>query len=92
LIAAGKCKFVIHPDNSRCRTAKVVLNCVSQEKVRFAPSSIFPRDSTIYLFLFGYVKHKLQGSRFQTVEEFLAEVRKLVGEIAPENLLDGFHD
>jgi hypothetical protein len=37
LIPAGKCRFVIHADNSRCHPAKVGLEVVSQRKIRFAP-------------------------------------------------------
>jgi hypothetical protein len=43
-------------------------------------------------FLVGYLKRELRGSHFQTAEELLAEVRKSVGEISPETLLDVFHN
>jgi hypothetical protein len=46
LIAAGKRKFVIHADNSRCQTAKVVLNFVSQGKIRFAMHPPYSPDIT----------------------------------------------
>jgi hypothetical protein len=42
LIPAGKCKFVIHADNSWCHTANVILDFVSQRKVRF---TMHPRCS-----------------------------------------------
>jgi hypothetical protein len=85
LIPAGKGKLVIHTDNSRCRTPKVVLDFMSQRKVRFAPHppyspDLAPSDS----FLFDYLKRELRGSLCQTAEELLAEVRELVGGISPE--------
>jgi hypothetical protein len=46
LIAAGKRKFVIHADNFRCQIAKVVLNSVSQGKVRFAMRPPYSPDVT----------------------------------------------
>jgi histone-lysine N-methyltransferase SETMAR len=93
LILAGKRKLAIHPDNSRCHTAKVVLDFVSQRKARFVPHppdspDITPSD----FFLFVALKRELRVSRFQTAEELPAKVRKLVSEISSETLLEVFHD
>jgi hypothetical protein len=44
LIAAGKHKFVIHAENFWCHTAKVVLNSVSQAKIRFALHPLYSPD------------------------------------------------
>jgi hypothetical protein len=81
LNSAGKRKLVIHPDNSRCHTAKVIFDFVSQRKVRFAP---YPPDSPDIapsdFFLFGYLKRELRGSRVQTGEALLVKIRKLVSE------------
>jgi hypothetical protein len=41
---AGKCKFVIHADNTPCHTANVVLDFASQRKVRFDPHSLYYPD------------------------------------------------
>jgi hypothetical protein len=95
LIPAGERKLVIQPDNSLCHTAKVVLDFVSQ-KDRFALHPRYSPDITPSDFLlFGHFKHELRGPLFQTGEELLVEIRKLVGEIPPETLLDvfvtGFH-
>jgi hypothetical protein len=93
LIPAYKRKLVIHPDNFRCHTAKVVLDCVSQKRVRFAshpPDS--PDKASFDFFFFVCLKRELRGSRFQTNEELPAKIRKLVGEISAEILLDVFHD
>jgi hypothetical protein len=91
LIPAGKRKLVIHPDNSRCHTVKVVLDFVSQRKVRFAPHPTdYPDAAPSDFFLSVCLKRELPGSHFQTAEELLAKVRKLVGEISPETLLDVF--
>jgi hypothetical protein len=92
-IPAGKRKSVIHVADFRCHTAKVVLNFVSQRKVRFAPRPPYSRAVTLSaLFRFGYLKRELGASRFQTAEELLPEVQKLVGEISPETLMGLFHD
>jgi hypothetical protein len=93
LIPAGKCKFVIHADNSPCHTANVVLDFASQRKVRFGPHLLYSPDIARSDFLFfGHLKGELTGSRFQDGEELLVEIRKLVGESSPETLLDVFHD
>jgi hypothetical protein len=93
LIPAGKCKLVIHTDNSPCHIANVVLGFVSQIKVRFAPHPSYSPDiAPPDLFLFGDLKRELRGLRFQTGEELPVEMRQLVGEISPETLLDVFHD
>jgi transposase len=91
LIPADKYKLVIHADNSPCPTASVVLDFVSQRKVhlpripQYSPD-IAPSD----IFLFGDLKRDLRSSRFQTGEELLVEIRKLVGGISPEILLEVF--
>jgi hypothetical protein len=91
LISAGKCKFVIHTDNSPCHTAYAVLDFVSQRKVRFVPHPTYSPDiAPSGVFPFGDLRRELQGSRFQTGEELLVEIRKLRGEISLETLLDIF--
>jgi hypothetical protein len=41
---------------------------------------------------FGDISRKLRGSRSQTAEQLVIEIRKLVGDISPETLPDVFHD
>jgi hypothetical protein len=66
--------------------------CVA-EKSQICPASPYSPDIVASdFFLFGDLKRELRGSCFQTGEEPLAEIRKLVGEMSPENLLDVFHD
>jgi hypothetical protein len=91
LIPAGQRKFVIYPDDSQCHNAEVVFDFLSQRKVRFAlhPPD-FPDLAPSDLFLFVCLKRELRGSYFQTAEELPGKVRKLVGEISPETLLDVF--
>jgi hypothetical protein len=93
LIPADRHKLVIHADNSSCHTANSVLDFVSQRKVRFAPHAPYSLDiASSDFFLFGDLKRELRGFRFQTGEELLVEIRKLMGEISPETVLDVFHD
>jgi transposase len=54
LIPAGKRKLIIHPDNSRRHTANVVLDFVSQRKVRFAPHPPGSPDITPSGFSFSF--------------------------------------
>jgi hypothetical protein len=92
-IPAGKRKSAIRADISRCHIATVPLDFVLQRKVRLAPyppysTDIAPPD----IFLFGYSKRELRDSGFQTAEDYLVEVPRLVGETSPEALLDVFRD
>jgi hypothetical protein len=69
LILHGTRKSVIHADDSCCENAKVVLEFVSQQKVRCAPHppcspDLAPSD----FFLFDYLKRELSGSFFQRTE------------------------
>jgi hypothetical protein len=57
-------------------------------RIPYIPPDIAPSD----FFLFGDLKHELRGPRFQTGKKLLVEIRKLIGEISPEALLDVFHD
>jgi transposase len=93
LIPTGRRKLVIHADNSRCHTAKVVLDFVSQNGVRVAPHPPYSPDiAPSDFFLFGYLKHELRGSCFHIVEELLAGVRALLSQISPETLLGVFDE
>jgi hypothetical protein len=75
LIPAAKCKLVIHADDSPCQTANVILDCVSQRKIRFAlHAQDSPDIASSEFFLFSNVKRELRGSRFQTGEELLVEI------------------
>jgi hypothetical protein len=72
LIRSGKGKLVIHPNNSRYHTTKVVLNFVSQRKVRFAPHSpdfpeIIPSD---FSFSFAW-NASCEALIFRPVRNFL---------------------
>jgi hypothetical protein len=91
LILTGERKLVIQADNSRCHTAKVVLDFVSQKEVRFAQDPPYSRDIAPSDFsIFRCLKRELPGSCFQTTEELLAELRKLVNGILPEILMNVF--
>jgi hypothetical protein len=66
---------------------------VSQGKVQLAPLPPYSTERASSNFsLFDHLQRKLRGSLLQTAKELLAEVRKLMGEISPETLLDVFHD
>jgi hypothetical protein len=81
----------MHADNSPCHAAYVVLDFVSQRKVRFAPHPLYSPDiAPSDFFPFGGFRGELRGSRFQTGEELLVEIRKLRGEISLETLRDVF--
>jgi hypothetical protein len=76
---------MIHADNSRCHTAKVVLDCASHKRIRFAPHPPYSPDvAPSDFFLFGYLKPELSGCFFRSTEELLAEIYRLVEAIPSE--------
>jgi hypothetical protein len=76
LIQAGKRKLIIRANNSPCHIVNVVFDFLSQRKVRFAPHPPYcPDIASSGFFLFGDLKRELRGSRFQTAEELLVEIR-----------------
>jgi hypothetical protein len=72
LILGGKCKLVIHTDNSPCHTASVVFDFVLQRKVRFTshfPCS--PDTAPSDFFLIGDLKRELPALVFRLVRSLL---------------------
>jgi hypothetical protein len=93
LIPAGKYELVIHTDDSPCQTAIVMLDFVLQRKATLsAHPSYSPDIAPSDFLLFADLKRELRGFRFRISEDVLVEMRKLVGEISPETLLDAFHN
>jgi histone-lysine N-methyltransferase SETMAR len=65
---------------------------MSHRKVRFALHPPYSPDIAPSDFFLFDLKRELGGSRFQTSETLLVEIRNLVGETSPETLLDIFHN
>jgi transposase len=85
--------LIIHADNSRCHTAKVVVEFLSGKKARFAPHPPYSPDlAPSDFFLFGYLKCELRGCFFSSVEELLGDVKRLLADIPAEMFVSGFHE
>jgi hypothetical protein len=82
-----------HADNVRPHVSTRVKQYLEDHSLRTAPHPPYSQDlAPSDLFLFGYVKRALQGSEFQTVEEFLAVVAGILNEIPTETLISTFHE
>jgi hypothetical protein len=85
--------LVLHADNARPHTAQQCHTCCAENGLR--PGNHLPDSPDLApsnSFLFGYVKHRLQGITFPSGEELLAGIRQVLGEIPLETLAHVFDD
>jgi hypothetical protein len=85
-------RLIVHADNSRCHTAKIVLSFMAEKNLKVAPHPPYSPDlAPSDFYLFGYLKEQLRGCRFETADQLLSEVKRLLSEIPASQLLDVFH-
>jgi hypothetical protein len=84
-------KLFIHFDNARPHKAKSIQSLMTDEQLINIPQPPYSPDiAPSDFFLFGYIKTKLKGKSFNTAEELLEEIKKIVAEITPEMRLSVF--
>jgi histone-lysine N-methyltransferase SETMAR len=76
-------RLTFHVDNARPHTSKRTKEFMEQSNLRGAPHLPFSLDLIPSdLFLFGYIKDKLQGSEFIDKDVLLAETRAISNRIS----------
>jgi hypothetical protein len=86
-------KLVIHADNARPHVTKRVKQYLEDDSLKSAPYPPYSADlAPINFFLFGHVKRLLQWIEFQTAEELLDGVVRILADIPPETLMATFHE
>jgi hypothetical protein len=89
-------KLIVHANNARSHTAKVILQFMEQNSVQRAPHPTYSPDLTPSDFcLFGYVKQLLSGCRFadqnsllQAVIDILVGIEKVTLESVFRNWME----
>jgi hypothetical protein len=80
---------VIHTDNAKPRTARKCRAVCEENRFHLAVHPPYSHDlAATDFFLFGYIKHCVQGITFPSREELLAAIFKLVGAISRPTLED----
>jgi histone-lysine N-methyltransferase SETMAR len=84
---AGERNLVIHVDNAGPHTAPKYRTFCAENRLRLAIHPPYsPELAPSDFFLFGYVRHCLQGIVFTPGEESLAGISEVLDEISPETL------
>jgi histone-lysine N-methyltransferase SETMAR len=91
--ARDRRKLMVHAGNARPHVAKRVKQYLDGISLKSAPHPPYspdlgPSDS----FLFGHVKRLLQGTEFQTAEEVVDGVVRILADIPLETLMATFHE
>jgi hypothetical protein len=84
---------VVHAYNARPQLAKRLKQYLEDNNLKSAPHPLYYPDLALNdFFLFGHVKRLLQGTEFQTAEEFLDGVVRILADIPLETLMATFHE
>ena len=83
----------MHYDNIRPHTARKVNRYLDENQMKRAPQPPYSHNiAPSCFFLFGYIKSKLNGQHFDSVESLLEEVQEILSEISKETLKKVFED
>jgi histone-lysine N-methyltransferase SETMAR len=84
-------RLVIHAVNAKLHTARKSRAVCEEKRLRLAVHPPYSPDlAPSEFFLFGYIKHCLQGIAFLSREEFLAAIHEIVKAIPRPTLEDVF--
>jgi len=85
--------LIVHADNARPHTARVVGEYMDANCLRKAPHPPYSPDlAPCDFFLFGYIKEKLKGFEFANGEELLSAINEILAAIPADTLLRVFHE
>ena len=83
----GYRKVTLHYDNARPHTARKVTQFLDEHHMKKAPQPPYSPDiAPCDFYLFGYIKDKLKGLNFDSVESLLEKVNEILEEISPNVL------
>ena len=89
----GNRKVIVHYDNARPHTARKVTRFLEENHMKKAPHPSYSPDiAPCDFFLFGYIKQKLQGEYFESVDSLLERVLEILDDISPGTLHSTFLD
>lgn len=89
----GYRKVVLHFDNARPHTARKVTQFMEEHHMKKAPQPAYSPDiAPSDFFLFGYLKNKLQGEHFDSVDSLYESVIEIFNEIPKTTLQATFQE
>ena len=84
-------KVTLHYDNARPHTARKVTRFLEENHMKKAPHPPYSPDiAPCDFFLFGYIKDKLKGESFESVDSLLERVKEILNGISKEILRSAF--
>jgi hypothetical protein len=83
-------RLVVHGGNARPHTARKCRACCEENRLHLAVHRYSAELAPSDFFLFGHIKHCLQGIAFSSCEELLAAIHETVGAIPRPSLQDVF--
>jgi hypothetical protein len=86
-------KKIVHYDNIGSRVAKYVKEYMDHSSLKRTPHPPYSPDlAPSDFYLFGYVKHQLQGHEFTEGAGLVSAVSEIVNQIPTDKLADVFDD
>lgn len=75
--------ILLHVDNARPHNSKSANDFLNQNNIIRLPHPPYSPDlAPSDFFLFGYIKNKLEGSKFEDPEELLLEIKRIISQIS----------
>jgi hypothetical protein len=85
--------MIVHADNAGPYVANCVTEYMDHNSLKRAPYHPYSPDLTPSdFYLFGYVKHQLQGREFTEGAELVSAILELLNQTPTDTLVDGFGD
>jgi histone-lysine N-methyltransferase SETMAR len=79
--------LIIHADNARSHTAQRILRFCWENRLEIAPHLPYSPDlAPSDFFLFGHVKHALEGDEFPSEEALLAAIHSILSNLTGDTL------
>jgi hypothetical protein len=86
-------KFVVHMDNATPQRAKSTKSCFKTLRLREADHPPYSSDLALsYFYLFNKLKGQMAGSEFESPENLLATIRRLINAISREEFESVFQE
>jgi histone-lysine N-methyltransferase SETMAR len=79
--------LIIHADNARSHTAQKALKFCRENRLEMAPHPPYsPNLAPSDFFLFGHIKHALEGDEFPSEEALLAAIHSVLSNLTSDTL------
>jgi hypothetical protein len=84
--------MIVHVDNAGPHVAKCATEYTDHNSLKRAPHPPYSPDlAPADFYLFGHVKHQLQGQEFREGPGLVSAISEIVNQIPTDSLVDVFH-